>query len=82
VAIDAANDPLFEALRALRRDIAREAGVPPYVVFHDSTLREMAESRPATLTELAAISGVGARKRDAYGERFLAAIHDFAVGAA
>jgi ATP-dependent DNA helicase RecQ len=80
VASDAANDPLFAALRALRRDIAREAGVPPYVVFHDSTLREMAEARPGTLAALAEISGVGARKRDAYGDRFLAAIRDFDQG--
>lgn len=75
---DAASDPLFDALRALRRDIAREASVPPYVVFHDSTLREMAQARPATLSALAEISGVGARKRDAYGDRFIAAIRDFA----
>ena len=75
--VDAASDPLFEALRALRRDIAKEAGVPPYVVFHDSTLREMAQARPETLSALAEISGVGARKRDAYGDRFVAAIREF-----
>lgn len=75
-----ADDPLFEALRALRRDLARKAGVPPYVVFHDATLREMAASRPASLDALAAISGVGARKRDAYGERFLAVIREHGEG--
>jgi ATP-dependent DNA helicase RecQ len=48
--------------------------VPPYVVFHDAVLREMAASRPRTLADLAAISGVGTRKRDAYGDRFLAVI--------
>jgi len=48
--------------------------VPPYVVFHDSTLREMAEVRPASLAALAEISGVGARKLEAYGPAFLAAI--------
>ncbi|MET0248716.1 MAG: RecQ family ATP-dependent DNA helicase, partial [Sphingobium sp.] len=45
------DDPLFDALRACRRELAQEAGVPPYVVFHDSTLREMAEQRPASLRE-------------------------------
>jgi len=74
---DPGDDPLFAALRALRRDLAKEANVPPYVVFHDSTLREMAAVRPTTLAALAEISGVGARKRDAYGEAFLKAIRDF-----
>ncbi len=65
------GDPLFEALRALRRDLAQEAGVPPYVIFHDSTLRAMAETRPASLEQLGALPGVGARKLEAYGARFL-----------
>ena len=73
-AADAASDPLFEALRAKRRELAQAAGVPPYVVFHDSVLREMAAARPATLAALGRITGVGARKLDAYGEAFLAAI--------
>ncbi|SCW73805.1 ATP-dependent DNA helicase RecQ [Sphingobium faniae] len=72
------GDPLFEALRACRRELAQEAGVPPYVIFHDSTLREMAEQRPATLAELGRISGVGQRKLDAHGTAFLAAIRPFA----
>ncbi|WP_087575253.1 DNA helicase RecQ [Sphingobium sp. SJ10-10] len=71
------GDPLFDALRACRRELAQEAGVPPYVVFHDSTLREMAEQRPTTLTELGHISGVGQRKLDAYGDAFLAAIRSY-----
>lgn len=66
------GDPLFDALRELRREIAREAGVPPYVVFHDATLREMAAARPATLAALGALPGVGARKLETYGPRFLA----------
>ena len=66
------GDPLFEALRDLRREIAREAGVPPYVVFHDATLREMASARPATLSALGALPGVGAKKLETYGPRFLA----------
>ncbi len=65
------GDPLFEALRALRRDLAAEAQVPPYVIFHDAVLREMAAARPATLAAMGAISGVGARKLEAYGEAFL-----------
>ncbi|MBV9843340.1 MAG: DNA helicase RecQ [Sphingomonadaceae bacterium] len=65
------HDPLFEALRARRREIAQERGVPPYVIFHDSTLREMAGLRPTTLGGLAQVTGVGKAKRDAYGEAFL-----------
>jgi len=66
--------PLFEALRSLRRDLAAEAGVPPYVIFHDSTLREMAIVRPASLTALGEVGGVGSRKLEAYGEAFLEVI--------
>ena len=68
------GDPLFEALRAKRRELAEEAGVPPYVVFHDATLREMAALRPANMQELSQISGVGSRKLDAYGAAFLGVI--------
>ncbi|KFG91325.1 ATP-dependent DNA helicase RecQ [Sphingobium herbicidovorans NBRC 16415] len=71
------GDPLFDALRACRRELAQEQGVPPYVIFHDSTLREMAEQRPASLAELGHISGVGQRKLDAYGDAFLTAIRPF-----
>ncbi|PLK27348.1 DNA helicase RecQ [Novosphingobium sp. TH158] len=68
------GNPLFEALRALRRELATEAGIPPYVIFHDATLREMATRRPASLAELGAIGGVGARKLEAYGDAFLSVI--------
>ena len=68
------GDPLFEALRTLRRDLAAEAGVPPYVVFHDAVLRAMALQRPASLAEMGQIQGVGAKKLDAYGTAFLKAI--------
>jgi ATP-dependent DNA helicase RecQ len=71
------DDPLFEALRACRRDLAKEAGVPPYVIFHDSTLREMALKRPRSEADLAHITGVGARKREAYGRAFLEVIAGF-----
>ena len=68
------SDPLFEALREARRTLAAEARVPPYVVFHDSTLREIATTRPATLRELAQVNGVGDAKLARYGEAMLAAI--------
>ncbi len=71
------GDPLFEALRALRRELAAEAQVPPYVIFHDATLREMAGARPASPTELGKIPGVGARKLEAYGDAFLAVIRRY-----
>ena len=70
------GDPLFEALRAKRRDLAREAQVPPYVIFHDSVLREMAASRPTSIAQMAGIAGVGQRKLDAYGDAFLRVIHE------
>jgi ATP-dependent DNA helicase RecQ len=68
---------LFERLRAVRLDIARSRGVPPYVVFHDTTLREMARLRPTTMDALRTVYGVGARKADDLGETFLAAIREF-----
>jgi len=72
--------PLFEALRACRRTLAVEAGLPPYVIFHDSTLREMAMKKPRSLADLALISGIGERKRQAYGEAFLDVIRTFEDG--
>ena len=74
VAADEADNPLFAALRAKRRQIAADAGVPPYVVFHDSTLRGIAEARPRTLHELGQIQGVGAAKLERYGSAMLAAV--------
>ena len=70
-ALNPMGDPLFDALRALRRDLAKEAGVPPYVIFHDAVLREIAARRPARRSELAQIGGVGTKKLDAYGDAFL-----------
>jgi ATP-dependent DNA helicase RecQ len=67
---------LFDRLRALRLEIARHRGVPPYVIFHDTTLREMARIKPASLDALRHIYGVGARKAEDLGETFLAAISD------
>ena len=65
---------LFERLRALRREIAAERGVPPYVVFHDTTLRELARLRPRSPRELLDIKGIGERKAIDYGGRLLAAL--------
>ena len=70
-------DPIFDALRACRRDLALEAGVPPYVIFHDATLREMAQIRPKSRTDMALVTGVGARKLEAYGDAFLAVLKQF-----
>jgi ATP-dependent DNA helicase RecQ len=69
---------LFDALRALRLRIARDRGVPPYVVFHDTTLRELARHKPRTVEALAHIYGVGARKVEDLGETILAAIREHA----
>ena len=65
---------LFERLRGVRLEIARGRGVPPYVIFHDTTLREMARTRPATMGELRQLYGVGERKAADFGEAFLEAI--------
>ena len=69
---------LFERLRALRKRLADEHGLPPYVVFHDATLREMAERRPRNLQQFADLPGVGDAKLARYGERFIAAIMEHA----
>ena len=69
---------LFERLRAVRLETARQRGVPPYVIFHDATLREMARLRPTSIDALLAVKGVGARKADDLGEIFLSAIRGHA----
>ncbi|MDH3594990.1 MAG: DNA helicase RecQ [Rhodospirillales bacterium] len=71
---DARDETLFQALRARRLQFAKAQEVPPYVIFHDSTLAAMARARPRRLQELAGISGVGQAKLDRYGEDFLAVI--------
>jgi ATP-dependent DNA helicase RecQ len=70
----AADGELFERLRALRKRLADEHGVPPYVVFHDATLREMAARRPLSLNAFAELPGVGHAKLARYGDQFIAAI--------
>ncbi len=69
---------LFEALRAQRATFAKEQGVPAYVIFHDATLREMAETKPRSLHTLSKISGVGKAKLERYGEAFLATVLEHA----
>ncbi|HEU4499413.1 MAG TPA: RQC domain-containing protein, partial [Sphingomicrobium sp.] len=71
---DYPHDPLFEALRNWRRERAREQGVPPYVIFHDSTLREVAARQPISLTELSTIEGIGDTKLERHGESLLNAL--------
>jgi ATP-dependent DNA helicase RecQ len=71
-----ADEELFEKLRALRRAIADKAGIPPYIIFHDSVLIEMAASKPQTLDELRAIKGIGERKLEKYGRLFLDTIKE------
>jgi ATP-dependent DNA helicase RecQ len=61
----------FERLRAMRLDLARSRGVPPYVIFHDATLRELARVRPRSIHELANVYGMGARKIESFGEAVL-----------
>ena len=68
------DDALWEALRARRTELAQAQQVPPYVIFHDATLRDMVQQRPATLEEFARLSGVGETKLSRYGEAFLAVI--------
>ena len=74
------SDALWEALRSRRTELAKAQGVPPYVVFHDMSLREMVEQRPTTLEEFARISGVGETKLERYGKAFLALILEHASG--
>jgi len=65
---------LFERLRGVRLQIARSRGVPPYVIFHDTTLRELARLKPKTVAELRTVYGVGARKAEDLGEMFLSVL--------
>ncbi len=74
VTASGADAGLFERLRAWRRQVATDKGVPAYVILHDATLREIAASSPASLDELAAIPGIGARKLEAYGQAILAVV--------
>ncbi|HFC00139.1 MAG TPA: hypothetical protein ENJ53_04985 [Phaeodactylibacter sp.] len=71
------RNELFEQLRKLRLQLARVRGVPPYIIFSDATLEEMAATRPTTDEAMNGISGVGERKMHLYGDQFKRAIIDF-----
>jgi ATP-dependent DNA helicase RecQ len=75
-------ETLFEALRAERKRIADEQGVPAYVVLHDSTLRQLAQLKPRDRKDLLLVSGIGITKAERYGERLLAVIGQVRVQAA
>ena len=77
IEISTLDEPLWQALRAARMAIAKEQGVPPYVIFHDATLLEILRSRPQTTSEMANVSGVGAMKLERYGSAFIKVIADF-----
>lgn len=76
------EEPLFQKLRELRRTIAQEIGKPPYIVFSDKTLRDMARIKPVTNAQFLAVNGVGQHKLDLYGQRFMQAIASFNAGSA
>jgi ATP-dependent DNA helicase RecQ len=75
-AATADGDALFERLRALRKQLADTHGLPPYVIFHDATLREIVARRPQTLGQFAEIRGVGEGKLARYGQQFIAALRE------
>jgi ATP-dependent DNA helicase RecQ len=70
------DDPLFERLRAWRAEAAREHGVPAYVIFHDATLRAIAEIQPTSLHDLRGVAGIGAKKLEAYGDAILEVVSE------
>ncbi len=76
IAVDAEDQALWNALRACRKRLAEEHGVPPYVIFHDATLREMLEFRPITHDQLLSITGVGQSKLERFGDEFLEVIRE------
>ncbi len=80
VVIEQTNQPLFERLRRLRKTLAEENGVPPYVIFHDKTLHEMAAVQPLELAQMAELGGVGEKKLERFGKAFLNEIENFVVG--
>ncbi len=71
------EEALFQKLRELRRTIAQEIGKPPYIVFSDKTLRDMARIKPITNAQFLAVNGVGQHKLDLYGKRFMEAVASF-----
>ena len=74
--VDAGDRPLFDALRGWRGQLAREQNVPAYVIFHDRTLRDIAQLRPASISELARVGGIGGGKLARYGEAVLEIVRE------
>ena len=77
IEISVLEEPLWQALRSARMVIAKDQGVPPYVIFHDATLLEILRSKPTTIDEMANVSGVGAAKLQRYGTAFIKVILEF-----
>lgn len=75
-ALEPKDQALWDSLRALRKQLAQEQGVPPYVIFHDATLLELVNRQPLSLADMATVSGIGASKLERYGEAFLAHIEE------
>ena len=73
---EVSDDPLWLALKAKRMELAKEQGVPPYVIFHDSTLLEILNRKPESLTEMSQITGVGQAKLQRYGDAFIEVLED------
>ena len=73
---EVSDDPLWHALKAKRMELAREQGVPPYVIFHDSTLLEILNQKPTSLIEMSQITGIGQAKLMRYGDAFLEVLDD------
>jgi ATP-dependent DNA helicase RecQ len=76
VELAAADEPVFERLRSWRATVAREQGMPAYVIFHDATLRAIAALRPTSLEQLGTVSGVGQNKLAKFGQQVLDALAD------
>ena len=81
-AVAAEPEQLFQRLVALRKQIAAEVRLPPYIIFHDATLREMSQVLPVDMEVLKGIHGVGQAKLEKYGMRFLQAIREYSAGKA
>jgi ATP-dependent DNA helicase RecQ len=77
VDIDDGNIELWQALRTCRKHLASEQGIPPFMIFHDATLKDMLDNKPTSLASFANISGVGQMKLDKYGAEFLAVLKQF-----
>jgi ATP-dependent DNA helicase RecQ len=77
-AANPSGDPLFEALRAKRAALAKANGIPAYIIFHDSVLREIAAARPTSLDDMGEVPGIGAKKLETYGEEFCEVVREFA----